>query len=100
MNVWLLLLTPLLVLPIVTLFRFVGCGTVLDLSTVDNLSYPKYLMGDAKDVTTQKNPAYTRRRPTSSATGAWWMPKATRPRTKSDSRTVCTRPVRQSLSQA
>ena len=23
---------------------------------VDNLSYPKYLMGDAKDVTTQKNP--------------------------------------------
>ena len=57
MNVWLLLLTPLLVLPIVTLFRFVGCGTVLDLSEpVDNLSYPKYLLGDSKDVATQKNP--------------------------------------------
>ena len=57
MNAWLLLLTPLLVLPIVTLFRFVGCSSFSGADPVDNFfRYRKYLLGDPKDVAIQKNP--------------------------------------------
>jgi hypothetical protein len=57
MNDWLYLLTPLLVLPIILLFRFVGCGELLD-SADDPGSvtlppgpitpkYPDYVLGHA-----------------------------------------------------
>jgi hypothetical protein len=48
---WTVLLTPLVVLPIVLLFRFVGCGTTLPEEPVTQqfkqpVDYPKYILGD------------------------------------------------------
>jgi hypothetical protein len=42
---WVFVLTPLLVLPIVLLFRFVGCGTQLVVDP-DTVSYRDYIMGE------------------------------------------------------
>lgn len=47
---WTVLLTPLVVLPIVLLFRFVGCGTTLSQPVTEQFAqpvdYPKYILGD------------------------------------------------------
>ena len=46
---WVFVLTPLLVLPIVLLFRFVGCGTQLDVDPeLPTVSYRDYIMGELK----------------------------------------------------
>src|SRR5258708_7850451 len=49
MTEWAFLLTPLLVLPIVLLFRFVGCGTLLEIEPDPDVSPPRYrdyIMGE------------------------------------------------------
>lgn len=52
---WILLLTPLLVLPIVLLFRFVGCGD-LQAAADDPPRYRDYIMGEPNNPGTVKNP--------------------------------------------
>jgi hypothetical protein len=58
MTEWAFLLTPLLVLPIVLLFRFVGCGTLLTISEDTNVGPPRYrdyIMGEPNNPGTVKN---------------------------------------------
>jgi len=59
MTEWAFLLTPLLVLPIMLLFRFVGCGTLLELEPDDTPPppprYRDYIMGEPNNPGIVKN---------------------------------------------
>src|SRR5260370_8652078 len=59
MTEWAFLLPPLLVLPIVLLFRFVGCGTQLDIRPDDTLTTPPryrdYILGEPNNPGLVKN---------------------------------------------
>jgi hypothetical protein len=59
MTEWAFLLTPLLVLPIVLLFRFVGCGTQLQIEPDDTLTTPPnyrdYILGEPNNPGLVKN---------------------------------------------
>src|SRR5215212_2990021 len=59
MAEWAFLLTPILVLPIVLLFRFVGCGTQLNISGDEYTGPPRYrdyIMGEPNNPGVVKNP--------------------------------------------
>src|SRR5689334_9764428 len=58
MTEWAFLVTPLLLLPIVLLFRFVGCGTLLTLDddvSNDPPRYRDYIMGEPNNPGVVKN---------------------------------------------
>jgi hypothetical protein len=59
MNEWMWIALPLLVLPLVLLFRFVGCGTVLEIDAdSERSSYRSFIMGEGGFFGTLPNPMF------------------------------------------